>query len=197
MSVDQEENRDHEESRSSVRARLWRLAGPWWLLLLTGIAWLIVSVIVLRFTVTSAATVGVLLGVIFLATMVNEFLLALVRPHWRWAHVLMGIVFLAGAIWAFIDPLRTFWTLATVIGLLLILQGALVLITSIESRIINSAWWLGMVAGILEILIGFWASQQLVRDRAALLIIWAGLLALFRGITEIVLAFELKSAQQR
>ena len=29
------------------------------------------------------------------------------------------------------------------------------------------------------------------------LIIWVGLLALFRGITEIVLAFELKSAQQR
>jgi uncharacterized membrane protein HdeD (DUF308 family) len=37
----------------------------------------------------------------------------------------------------------------------------------------------------------------LVRDRAALLIIWVGLLALFRGITEIVLAFELKSAQHR
>jgi uncharacterized membrane protein HdeD (DUF308 family) len=28
-------------------------------------------------------------------------------------------------------------------------------------------------------------------------IIWVGLLALFRGITEIVLAFELKSAQDR
>lgn len=55
----------------------------------------------------------------------------------------------------------------------------------------------GTVAGILEILLGFWASQQLVRDRAALLIIWAGSLALFRGITEIVLAFELKSAQHR
>jgi hypothetical protein len=50
-------------------------------------------------------------------------------------------------------------------------------------------------AGDLEV--GFWASQQLVRDRAALLIIWVGLLALFRGITEIVLAFELKSAQHR
>jgi uncharacterized membrane protein HdeD (DUF308 family) len=33
--------------------------------------------------------------------------------------------------------------------------------------------------------------------RAALVIIWVGLLALFRGITEIVLAFELKSAQDR
>ena len=197
MNVNQQEKRDHGETGALVRARLWRLAGPWWMLLLTGIAWLIVSVIVLRFTVTSAATVGVLMGVVFLAAMVNEFLLALVRPHWRWAHVLMGIVFLAGAIWAFIDPLRTFWTLATVIGLLLILQGAFVLIASIESRVVNSAWWLGMVAGILEILIGFWASQQLVRDRAALLILWVGLLALFRGTTEIVLAFELKSAQQR
>jgi len=50
-------------------------------------------------------------------------------------------------------------------------------------------------AGDLEV--GFWASRQLVRDRAALLIIRVGLLALFRGITEIVLAFELKSAQHR
>jgi len=81
----------------------------------------------------------------------------------------MGIAFLAGAIWAFANPLGTFWALATVIGLLLILQGALVLITSIESRIINSVWWLGLIAGILEIVIGFWASQQLVHVRAALL----------------------------
>jgi uncharacterized membrane protein HdeD (DUF308 family) len=62
---------------------------------------------------------------------------------------------------------------------------------------INSVWWLGLIAGILEIIIGFWASQQLVHIRAALLIIWAGALALFRGITEIVLTFELKSAQHR
>ena len=197
MSVNQRKKQNHGESGSSVRARLWRLVGPWWVLLLTGIAWLIVSVIVLRFSVTSADTVGVLLGVIFLAAMVSEFLLALVRPHWRWAHALMGSGFLAGAIWVFVNPLGAFWALATAIGLLLILQGALVLITSVESRILNSAWWLGTVAGILEILIGFWASQQLVRDRAALLIIWGGLLALFRGITEIVLAFELKSAQHR
>jgi uncharacterized membrane protein HdeD (DUF308 family) len=197
MSINQQNKQDLRETRSRFRADLWRLAGPWWVLLLTGIAWLIIAVIVLRFTTTSAATVGILLGVIFLAAMFNEFLIALVRRHWRWAHILMSIVFLAGAIWAFVNPLGTFWALATVIGLLLILQGALVLITSIESRIINSVWWLGLVAGILEILIGFWASQQLVPARAALLIIWVGVLALFRGITEIVLAFELKSAQHR
>jgi uncharacterized membrane protein HdeD (DUF308 family) len=196
MSVNQQNRQGEGETRSRLRAGLWRLAGPWWVFLLTGIAWLIISVVVLRVTTTSAATIGILLGVVFLGAMANEFLIAAVRYHWRWAHALMGVVFLAGAIWAFIHPLNTFWTLATIIGALLILQGALVLITSIESRAINSAWWLGVVAGLLEIGIGFWASQQLVAARAVLLIIWVGALALFRGVTEIVLAFELKSAQR-
>lgn len=180
-----------------LRANVARLAGPWWLFLLTGIAWLIISMVVLRFTTTSAFTIGILMGVVFLAAMVNEFLIASVWSPWRWARVLMGILFLAGAIWAFISPLDAFWTLAMVIGVLFVLQGALVLITSIESRLVNSVWWLGVVGGVLEILIGFWASQQVISARAALLIFYVGFLAIFRGITEIVLAFELKAAQDR
>jgi len=39
----------------------------------------------LRFTPASVATVGVLLGVLFLVAMLNEFLTASVRPRWRWA----------------------------------------------------------------------------------------------------------------
>jgi len=58
MSVNQQDKQYRGESSSRVRARLWRLAGPWWVLLLTGIAWLIISVTVLRFTTTSVATVG-------------------------------------------------------------------------------------------------------------------------------------------
>ena len=194
MSINEQ---DYRDMKDGVQTSLWRLAGPWWMFLLTGIGWLIISVVELRVTTASAATIGVLAGLVLLAVMLSEFLIALVRPHWRWAHVLMGIVFLAGAIWAFANPRGTFWALAAVIGLLLILQGAFVLITTIESRIVNSVWWLGLVTGILEIALGFWASQQLIATRAALLIIWIGALALFRGISEIVLAFELKSAQHR
>jgi uncharacterized membrane protein HdeD (DUF308 family) len=192
MSVNQQTKTDQDRGGS-----LARLAGPWWLFLLTGIAWLIISMVVLRFSVTSAATIGVLLGVVFLAAMVNEFMIAPVRWQWGWAHALMGVLFLGGAIWSFADPLGVFWTLASAVGLLLILQGALVLITSIQSRLINSVWWLGMVTGILEIGLGFWASQQLVPARAVLLIVWVGFFAIFRGITEIVLSFELKSLQHR
>lgn len=197
MSIKDQTRQDHRGSGPGAWAGRWRLGGPWWVLLLTGIAWLIFSVIVLRFTTTSVATIGVLMGAVFLAAMVNEFLIASVRPRWRWAHVLLGILFLGGAIWAFVHPYNAFWSLASVIGLLLILEGTFVLINSIDSRVINSAWWLGMVAGILEIFVGFWASQQALPARGVLLIIWVGLLAMFRGFTEIVLAFELKSAQHR
>jgi uncharacterized membrane protein HdeD (DUF308 family) len=53
-----------------------------------------------------------------------------------------------------------------------------------------------MVAGILEILLGFWASQQYRPVQGALLLIWVGFFALFRGISEIVIAFELRHAQR-
>jgi hypothetical protein len=178
-----------------ARAGLWRLAGPWWLMLVTGLAWLVISVMVLRFRLSSITTVGVLIGVVFLLATLNEFLLASVRAGWRWAHVALGILFAVGAIWAFANPINAFWALASVLGLLLIFQGTLDIITSISAREISGTWWLGLVAGILLILLGFWASQQMFPARAALLLLWVGFFALFRGISEIVIAFELRSRQ--
>jgi uncharacterized membrane protein HdeD (DUF308 family) len=188
-------NPDAYEGRTSTREALWRLAGPWWLFLLTGIAWLIISVMVLRFNTTSITTVGVLMGVLFLVGGVNEFLIAGVKRSWRWAHVLMGILFAVGAIWAFARPFSAFWSLASVLGLLLIFKGTLDIITSVEMRDINSTWWLGLVAGILELLLGFWASQQVIPAQGALLILFVGFFALFRGISEIVIAFGLRGRQ--
>ena len=180
---------------SRTRAGLWRLAGPWWMFLLTGIAWLIIGWIALRFTPASVATVGALLGVLFLFSMFNEFLLASMRSSWRWLHVLMGVIFAFGAAWSFAQPFNAFWTLASILGLLLIFRGTLDIISSVNAREANSTWWLGLVAGILEILLGFWASQQYYAIQGALLLVWIGLFALFRGISEFVFAFELRRAQ--
>jgi len=58
--------------RSRTRAGLWRLAGPWWMFLLTGIAWLILSWVALRFTPASVPTVGALLGGILARTILNR-----------------------------------------------------------------------------------------------------------------------------
>jgi uncharacterized membrane protein HdeD (DUF308 family) len=181
--------------RSRTRAALWRLAGPWWVFLLTGIAWLVLSWISLRFSPASVPTIGILLGFLFLFAMVDEFFIASVRAGWRWLHVIMGIIFAFGAGWSFAQPYGAFWTLASILGLLLIFRGTLDIITSTSSREVNSIWWLGLVAGFLEILLGFWASGQYLAVRGVLLLVWVGLFALFRGISEIVLAFELRHAQ--
>jgi len=180
----------------SPRAALWRLAGPWWLFLVTGIAWLIISWVVLRFTPASLATVGVLLGVLFLLAALNEFMIASVRHSWQWAHVLLGILFVVGAIWAFVRPFDAFWSIASVLGLLLVFKGALDLITAIMTRGVNSSWWLGLVVGILELLLGFWVSQQRFPARGALLLLFVGFFALFRGISEIFIAFEVRHRQR-
>jgi hypothetical protein len=182
--------------RSTTRAALWRLAGPWWMFLLTGIAWLIASVLILRITTASVTTVGVLMGVLFLVAMLNEWFIAAVSPTWRWAHIALGVLFAVGAGWAFARPYNAFWALASVLGLLLILRGTFDLISAVATKDINSAWWLGMLVGILEIFLGFWASQQRLPVQGALLLVWVGFFALFRGISEIVVAFQLRSAQR-
>ena len=177
-------------------AMLAQLGLPWWMFLVTGVAWLIITVAVLRFNTTSVATIGVLIGVVFLIASASEILLASARASWGWLHILMSVLFIGAAIWAFVRPYGAFWALATVVGLLLILRGSVDLFTSIDARVINPSWWLGVLAGIAEIIIGFWASQQAFPTRALLLIFWVGFFALFRGISDIVVAFEVRHAER-
>ncbi len=174
-----------------------RLTGPWWAYLLAGIAWVLISVVILRFNIASVATIGLLLGALFLLSAVEEFVIASVRPTWGWAHALLGILFIGAAIWSFVTPYGAFWALASVLGILLVVVGTMHIITAIYSKDFNDAWWLGVIGGLLEVFIGFWVSAQSFRAQAVFLIIWAGLLALFRGVFDIVLAFEMRSAQSR
>jgi uncharacterized membrane protein HdeD (DUF308 family) len=183
--------------RGRVDTALDQLAGPWWMFLITGIGWLVISLIVLRFRLSSVVAVGVLMGVVFLGGWLSELLIASTRSRWRWAHVLMGILFLFAACWSFASPFGAFWALATIFGLLLIFRGSFDLVTSISSREINPAWWLWMIAGVLEILLGFWVSQQEFPARALLLLIWVAFFALFRGFADILLAFEVRGLQRR
>jgi uncharacterized membrane protein HdeD (DUF308 family) len=176
---------------------LSQLAGPWWMYLLTGIGWFLVSLIVLRFSILSVAAVGTLIGVVFFLGAFSEILSGSVRSTWRWAHVLLAVLFFLSAFWALFNPVGAFWALASVLGLLLVLRGSLDIITSISARELNGVWWLGLVAGVIEILLGFWASQASFPLRAELLLLWVGFFALFRGVNEIVLAFEVHAVQHR
>ena len=133
---------------------------------------------------------GVLLGILFLAVAINEFLVYAVVDTWRVAHMILGIFFLLGSLWAFLQPKEAFWALASILGFLLVLQGTMTLLAAVAGK--GPLWGLGLAVGILEILLGFWASQQYYPARATLILIWVGFMALFRGIGEIVLAFHVR-----
>ena len=107
--------------------------------------------------------------------------------------VILGVLFIGGSIWSFVSPYNAFWALAAAFGLLLILNGAFDIAYAAMAQPINPMWWLGLVVGILEVGLGFWASQQYVAVRASLLILWVGFYAIFRGISDLVIAFEVRS----
>jgi len=187
-----------EEESMEVRERAAReVTGSWWLFLITGVAWLLIALIVLRFDMTSVASVGVLLGVILLMAAANEFMtLGLRDVGWKWLHGVLAALFVVGGIWAFIHPINAFYELASILGFLLVLKGAMDLTGSVVQRDVSELWWLGVITGGLEILLGFWASQQFFAPRAILILVWVGFFAIFRGVNEIVMAFEMRHAHK-
>ena len=171
----------------------------WWVALLVGIAWLVIAWIVLRADIRSLTTVGILLGALFIAAGVSEIAAGSVMGGgWTVLHYIIAAIFLLGGIWAFIRPVNTFFALVSVLGLVLLLQGAFEIIQGVSSRGENPLWWLGLVAGILLILLAFWVSGSdrvfNLQARTYLVLFWVGLMAIIRGITTIVLAFTIRSA---
>lgn len=180
------------ETSASLREAEAQFGRNWWIFLVTGILWLLGAMIVLRFDETSIAFVGVLLGVVIVMAGANELLIAAMVEGWKWVHVVLGVLFVIGGIAAMFQPGEAFWALASILGFLLLLKGTFDIVVSIATRDENPVWGLGLAIGILEVLLAFWVSQQFFRPRAALIILWVGMAAIFRGVSEIVLAFQVR-----
>jgi len=169
----------------------------WWLPLIAGILWLLIALVILRMNVTSIATVGVLLGVVFLLAGINEVGLSRVTPGgWKALHIIMAVIFFLGALWGFIRPVNTFFALVSVLGFILVLYGSFEIVRSVATRAINPYWWLGLIAGILIVLLAFWVSGSdrvyNFQSRTYLILFWAGFFGIFRGISQIMFAFGIR-----
>jgi uncharacterized membrane protein HdeD (DUF308 family) len=191
-----------QPARTEPPMLLAEAARMWWVFLIGGIAWLVVAWIVLRMDITSIAAVGVLLGAVFLYAAIAEFLVAgAMSGGWKLLHYIMAIIFVLGAAWGFIRPLNTFFALASVLGLLLVIQGAFEITRAIVSKPENDLWWLSLISGILLILLAFWVSSSdrvfNLAGRAVLILFWVGFMAIFRGFSLIATAFAVRHAGKR
>ncbi len=163
----------------------------WWIFLVTGIAWLIFSLIVFRFDTASVKGIGYLAGVIFIVAGVTEFAaVPFVSTGWKWFHAILGVAFIVVGILSLIRPVNTFVGLSALVAFFLMFAGIFSIVVALSNRDVE-LWWLRLIVGILEIGFAFWCAGSFQRS-AIFLVSFVAVAALFRGITQITLAFQLR-----
>jgi len=185
------------DSMFEEREVLEEAAGRWWLFLLTGITWLVFALVVFQWDYTTVAAISYLFGVVAIVAGVNELLEITVSTRgWKIVHGILGVLFVLVGIYALVHPYDTFATLAALVGLFLLFRGIFDVTVAFVTKDEFDLWWLQLVAGLAQILLAFWIAGNF-REKAILLVVYVGVVALMRGITELFLAFKLKGLQRR
>ena len=183
-------------SYDSTTDDLVAVSRHWWLYLVAGIAWLVFAFVVLSFDITTVWAVAVFFGIMLIAGGVGEFMVAAVSESWKWLHVVVGVIAVLGGMIALLWPGQTFLVLAAIVGWFLLFAGIFDIIVAFATKDENDIWWLQLILGIAQILIGFWAIGYAGRS-IAVLVIWVGASALARGISDLFLAFGLRKAGKK
>ena len=165
----------------------------WWFPLVTGIAWVVVALVILQFDQASVNTVGVIIGIMFLATGIQQLLLATLFGPLRWLQAIFGVLFLIAGVLSLISPENTFAALADILGFLFLLVGVFWIIEAFTDRALNPLWWLGLLSGILMVILAFWTGGQFFIEKQYVLLVFAGIWALMQGVRDIIIAFALRS----
>lgn len=174
-----------------IRPLLSQIARYWWVELVAGMLWVVIALVVLKLNHASVVTVGILTGLMFLLFAAEDFAIAAVtRSSWLWG--ILGVLMTAAGIVALVHPVGTFAGFADILGFVFLLIGVRWMAQAFMERIINDLWWTTLISGVLMIVLAFWVSGQFFLTRAATLLVFAGMWAAMKGITDIVRAFQLR-----
>jgi uncharacterized membrane protein HdeD (DUF308 family) len=164
----------------------------WWMYLVTGALWLVASVVILQFDQASVTTVGVIIGCVFLASAVQQFVIAALVDHLRWLWILFGVLFAICGIACLAQPEKTFHGLADMLGFLFLLVGLWWIVSALLG-VGRPLWWVGLISGIAMCILAFWTGGQFFIEKAYTLLVFAGIWALMHGILDIIRAFQVRS----
>lgn len=163
----------------------------WWVPLILGILWVVVSLIIFRFNTHSVAAVGILVGIVFVFAALEELVTAsAVQGGWRWFHAILGVAFLVGAVVSFVHPGNTFFALAEIVGWLLLIKGVFDIVLGLANRDLE-LWWTRLALGIIELALAMLVAGSLDK-KALFVLIFVGATAMLRGIALIITAFQLR-----
>jgi uncharacterized membrane protein HdeD (DUF308 family) len=173
------------------------ISSLWWLWIVFGVFWIVVALVVLQFDQASITTVGVLIGIMFLlAGMQNFFLGTVAEGAMRWILWIFGVLFLIAGVISLINPEDTFAGIADILGFLFLLVGIFWLIEAFADRDANELWWFGLISGIAMIILAFWTGGQFFIEKQYVLLVFAGIWALFHGVGDLIKAFQIRRLRE-
>ncbi|HEU0303724.1 MAG TPA: DUF308 domain-containing protein [Gaiellaceae bacterium] len=168
------------------------LSKAWWVFLVTGVLWLVMSLIVFRMELGTVYAISILFGILAIAAGVDEFLsVGAVHGGWRWLHGILGVIFVVAGIVAFANPDWTFLALASIIGWWFLFKGTLDVIAAFAMKRANELWWIQLVVGLIELGLAFWVAGNFY-EQVILLVVYVGVMCLSKGLTDVLLAFRLR-----
>ena len=178
-------------SRETVRG----LARSWWLFLILGILWILFGMFVLSYNVGSLLALAIFAGVTFIMTGINQILDAGRVESWGWLYLVGGILSIIAGIIAFVWPGRTLLVISVVLAWFLVFKGIVDIVAAFSSHG-RPWWWVTLLLGILELLLGMWAAGY--PGRALVVFVnLVGIYAIFYGFTELFAAFDLRGLGRR
>jgi uncharacterized membrane protein HdeD (DUF308 family) len=167
----------------------------WWLLPITGIAWIVLSVAILRFDYTTVAAVAVLFGMYCLVAATTQTMVGAVSSStgWRIAHGLLAALLVVVGVVSFANFSATFDTLTAIISLYFIIRGCFDVVTACAANVL-SGWWVLLICGFVELGLGFWAAGSW-NASVVVLVAWVAAAAMVHGIVDIALGFQIHNGR--
>jgi uncharacterized membrane protein HdeD (DUF308 family) len=180
------------DTRAGVLSRdpIRDLTRSWWLFLVLGILWILFGMFVLSYNVGSLLALAIFTGVTFVMTGFTQVLGAGRADSSRWLHLLGGSLSLLAGFVAFIWPGATLLVLSVILAWFLVFKGIVDTVGALTS-IGRPWWWVTLILGMLELLLGIWAAGYPGRSLFVFVNL-VGIYAVFYGVTELFAAFDLR-----
>jgi uncharacterized membrane protein HdeD (DUF308 family) len=174
----------------ATRAVVKGVSKFWWLWLVFGIGWLIVSLVILQFDQASVTTTGVIIGLMFLVTAMQQFAIAALVDEMRWLYLIFGGLFVIAGIVSLISPENTFAAVADILGFLFFIVGTFWIIQAFVAREVSDLWWTSLLAGILMVVLAFWTGGQFFFEKGYILLAFSGIWAMMQGLNDLIRSFQ-------
>jgi len=167
---------------------------PWWIILLTGIAAVIVGILLLTSPGMTTLTLVQFLGAYWLFAGIIAIVEIFLDSHnWGWK-LLLGIIGILAGITILQHPVTSAFIVPSLIVIFVAIEGIIFGIVSVIRAFSEHSWGMGIL-GVLSVVFGFLIlfSPQLATLALPFLV---GIVAIVGGIAAMVNSFRVRGAER-